>query len=105
MSEQTEKTKEEGRDVTVKDTELENDQATEEHTNNLDDDDSLKEKAPDFDMEKMYEQSLRQIHEGELITGEIIKLEEDYVLVDIGYKSEGAIPIAEFKNSEGTISA
>jgi len=53
----------------------------------------------------MYEQSLRQIQEGELINGEIIKIDEEYVLVDIGYKSEGIIPIREFKDTDGNVTA
>ncbi|MBW2333114.1 MAG: 30S ribosomal protein S1 [Deltaproteobacteria bacterium] len=53
----------------------------------------------------MYEQSLMQIQEGELITGEIIKIDEEYVLVDIGYKSEGIIPIREFMDTDGKVTA
>jgi len=46
-----------------------------------------------------------QIQEGELITGEIIKIDEEYVLVDIGYKSEGIIPIREFMDTDGKVTA
>lgn len=66
---------------------------------------SDEEKPEEFDMEEMYEQSMKQIQEGELISGEIIKIEDDFVLVDIGYKSEGVIRINEFRDPNGNISA
>ncbi len=58
-----------------------------------------------LDMEEMYENSLKQIQEGELVKGRIIKLMEDHALVDIGYKSEGVISLDEFRDSEGKINA
>ena len=41
----------------------------------------------------------------ELVTGRIIAIDKDYVLVDIGYKSEGRIRIQEFKDDNGNINA
>jgi len=38
------------------------------------------------------------IIEGNIVKAEILKISKDYVLVDIGYKSEGLIPINEFLN-------
>jgi len=37
--------------------------------------------------------------EGEIVTGTVIAISGDYVTVDIGYKSEGQIPIEEFASS------
>jgi len=54
---------------------------------------------------KLYEESLKSIQEGEVVKGEIIQVEKEYVLVDIGYKSEGQIPIREFIDPEGTLTA
>ncbi len=48
-------------------------------------------------MEELYEKTLSHIQEGEIIRGHIIQIDRDYVLVDVGYKSEGAIPLHEFK--------
>ena len=53
----------------------------------------------------LYEESLRSIQEGELVKGEIVQVDKEFVLVDIGYKSEGQIPISEFIDSEGNITA
>ena len=55
--------------------------------------------------EDMYAESFKRFEEGELVTGRIIALDKDYVLVDIGYKSEGQIRIQEFKDDHGNINA
>ncbi len=47
----------------------------------------------------------KNIHEGELVTGEIVMIGKEYVLVDIGYKSEGQIRINEFIDAEGNMTA
>ena len=52
---------------------------------------------------ELYEESLKSIKEGEVVKGEIVQIDNEYVLVDIGYKSEGEIHISEFINSEGQL--
>jgi len=54
---------------------------------------------------ELYEKSLKSIQEGELVSGEIVMIGKEYVLVDIGYKSEGQIRIDEFIDSEGHLTA
>lgn len=54
---------------------------------------------------ELYEESLRSIQEGEVVQGEIVQIDKEYVLVDIGYKSEGQIRIEEFIDPEGNITA
>jgi 4-hydroxy-3-methylbut-2-enyl diphosphate reductase len=44
----------------------------------------------------MVEESLRSIKSGEIVTGKIIKYNESEVFIDLGYKSDGIIPIEEF---------
>jgi small subunit ribosomal protein S1 len=53
----------------------------------------------------LYEESFKQFAEGEVVTGRIISVDKDYVLVDIGYKSEGQISIHEFRDENGEIAA
>lgn len=53
----------------------------------------------------LYEESFKRFEEGEVVTGSIISVDKDYVLVDIGYKSEGQIRINEFKDEDGIIKA
>jgi len=105
MGEQQGETIEENKDGNEKETNLETETSTEESLPNLDNDSEQEVDSAEFNMEEMYEQSLRQIQEGELITGEIIKIDEEYVLVDVGYKSEGIIPIREFKDADGNLTA
>jgi small subunit ribosomal protein S1 len=44
----------------------------------------------------LYRQSLQDLEEGEVVRGHIVAVKETEVLVDVGYKSEGTIPIDEF---------
>ena len=54
---------------------------------------------------EMYEESIRRVQEGEVVQGKIIQIDKEFVLVDIGYKSEGQVPIEEFRGPDGTIDA
>jgi len=77
----------------------------EEHSDPRGAESNIKDDSAEINVAEMYEQSLRQIQEGELVKGEIIRIDEDYVLVDIGYKSEGLIPVREFKDADGKVAA
>jgi len=46
---------------------------------------------------------LDSLREGDIVAGSVIKVGKDSVVVDIGYKSEGVIPIDEFVDASGTI--
>jgi small subunit ribosomal protein S1 len=50
----------------------------------------------------LYEESFRDIEENEIITGTVVAVTDDEVLVDIGYKSEGTISLGEFAE-EGSV--
>lgn len=54
---------------------------------------------------ELYEESMMSPQEGDLVTGEIVQIDKDFVLVDIGYKSEGQIQINEFLDAEGNLDA
>src|SRR5436190_13634306 len=41
------------------------------------------------------EESLKDFKDGDLVEGEVVKVDRDEVLLDIGYKSEGVIPAKE----------
>jgi small subunit ribosomal protein S1 len=53
----------------------------------------------------MYEESFKRFAEGEVVTGRIISIDKDHVLVDIGYKSEGQVRIQEFTDQSGNVRA
>ncbi len=46
-----------------------------------------------------------KLNEGDIVPGTIIKVGRDAVVVDIGYKSEGVIPLDEFIDAEGQVAA
>ena len=49
-------------------------------------------------MAEMYESTLKSIDEGELVKGKVLSVTDTEVVVDIGFKSEGRIPIEEFQD-------
>ena len=44
----------------------------------------------------LYEESLKDIDEGEIVRGTVLRVDDKEVLVDVGFKSEGVISIDEF---------
>jgi small subunit ribosomal protein S1 len=51
--------------------------------------------GPDGELVPDYEATFPEITEGEVVHGTVVRVDKDEVLVDIGYKSEGVIPVAE----------
>lgn len=60
-----------------------------------------KDKAGEF--EKLFQASTKEqdFKVGDVVTGTVVEVQSDYVLVDINYKSEGLIPINEFRMVDG----
>lgn len=54
---------------------------------------------------ELYEESFKRFAEGEVVTGRIISIDKDLVLIDIGYKSEGQVRIQEFMDEKGNVKA
>ena len=42
-----------------------------------------------------YDATISEFSEGDVVTGKVVRIDKDEVLIDIGYKSEGVIPVAE----------
>ena len=51
--------------------------------------------GPDGELIPDYDATFPTINEGEVVHGQVVRVDKDEVLVDIGYKSEGVIPVAE----------
>ncbi len=47
-------------------------------------------------LNEQYLKSLAGIEDGQIVTGTVVQLNNEYVFVDVGYKSEGKIPVDEF---------
>ena len=55
-------------------------------------------------MDQLYGNTLKDIQEGEVVEGTVVRIGAEYVLIDVGYKSEGQIPIREFQDETGGVS-
>src|SRR5262247_479135 len=53
----------------------------------------------------LFAESLKkeEVKEGEILRGTVIAVGKDYAIVDVGYKSEGQVPLEEFRNADGSI--
>jgi small subunit ribosomal protein S1 len=54
---------------------------------------------------EMYDTSFRNIAEGEVVKGKVVKVTQTHVIVDVGFKSEGLIAIEEFIDESGQVTA
>ena len=57
---------------------------------------SVEDSTPREDFQTLYEESLKTLEEGQILRGTVIDITPDHVTVDVGYKSEGQIPMQEF---------
>ncbi|HUT83416.1 MAG TPA: S1 RNA-binding domain-containing protein, partial [Thermodesulfobacteriota bacterium] len=55
------------------------------------------------DFSKAFTESMNALQEGEIVKGQVIKITPEFVIVDVGYKSEGQIHIQEFLDYQGNI--
>ena len=55
----------------------------------------------ELSFEQMLEESLKTIRTGEIVTGKVIDVKEDEIVLNIGYKSDGIIPRNEYTNESG----
>jgi small subunit ribosomal protein S1 len=52
------------------------------------------------ELELLYNQSIKIIHDGEVVTGKVVNIGQKDVLVDVGFKSEGLVPLSEFSQGD-----
>jgi small subunit ribosomal protein S1 len=53
--------------------------------------------------ESMFEESMQAVKPGGVVTGTVVDVNPTHVVVDVGYKTEGRIPVQEFQNGDGTL--
>ena len=56
--------------------------------------------AANSELSALIDEHFREFKEGSIVNGTILDIRPQVVVVDIGYKSEGAIPVAEFEDEE-----
>ncbi len=54
-------------------------------------------------MVTLYDESMRNLKEGDIVLGSVIDINANSVVVDVGYKSEGLVPLEEFSNYDGEL--
>ncbi|MHB8769639.1 MAG: 30S ribosomal protein S1 [Syntrophales bacterium] len=52
---------------------------------------------------ELYEQSLQSVQMGGVLTGRIVQINADTIMVDVGWKTEGYIPARELRDEQGNI--
>ncbi len=60
-------------------------------------------KEDDVGFRELYEQSLQSVQLGQIVTGKVVQINSDVLMVDVGWKTEGYIPARELKDEEGNI--
>lgn len=76
----------------------------EKSTNVLEDFEKAKNKFNTYDytqeefeqLANLYTESFRDVKQGELVKGKLVRIQGDNVIIDVGFKSEGTIPRSEF---------
>ena len=63
----------------------------------VEDEKSLLSKSDQEKMEKAYEDTLSSISEKEVLMGTVVGMNKKEVVINIGYKSEGVVPLSEFR--------
>ncbi|MBW7956565.1 MAG: S1 RNA-binding domain-containing protein [Deltaproteobacteria bacterium] len=53
------------------------------------------------DFEELFESRLKELQEGDITKGRVVQITQDSVMIDIGYKSEGQVPLREFLDKDG----
>lgn len=65
--------------------------------------DSSQGQEEDFAFKELYEQSLQSVQMGGVLTGKVVQINADTVMVDVGWKTEGYIPARELRDDQGNI--
>ncbi len=67
----------------------------------LDSSDKDEKVMEESEFERMFDADIREFKEGDVVTGTVVDISGDAVVVDIGYKSEGVVSIKEFPLVDG----
>jgi len=73
--------------------------AEEKQLNNKEQDEEERKK----DLSEIYEESFRELPEGEIVKGSVVEVGKEFVTIDVGYKSEGQVPVSQFCTHDDTV--
>lgn len=75
----------------------------ETQTNNLASEEAEQQVGKDEDFAELVESSFHKVQEGEIVTGKVVQVTAEHVMVDVGSKTEGQIPVEQFQNERGEL--
>jgi len=61
------------------------------------------EQAGSGEFEELFQDSLKQPKAGDVVQGTVVQITQDFVMVDVGYKSEGCVRVEEFMDEDGVV--
>jgi small subunit ribosomal protein S1 len=61
------------------------------------------EKSGEISFAELFEESVQQVKEGEVVHGTVLSVDSEYIQVDVGFKSEGLVPAWEFMDEGGNV--
>ncbi|MFH1115909.1 MAG: 30S ribosomal protein S1 [Pseudomonadota bacterium] len=71
--------------------------------NDLSVDDDGQDISREEDFAELVESSFHKVQEGEVVTGMVVQITPEFVMIDVGSKSEGQIPVDQFRDEEGNL--
>ena len=71
--------------------------------NNLLSDDEGQEISKEENFAELVESSFHKAQEGEIVSGVVVQITPEYVMIDVGSKSEGQIPLEQFQDEQGAL--
>ena len=82
---------------------MENTETETKTNNNVPAEGNQQESAREEDFAELVESSFHRVQEGEVVTGKVVQLTPEFVMIDVGSKSEGQIPIEQFMDETGEL--
>jgi small subunit ribosomal protein S1 len=70
---------------------------------NLPVEENEQEMTKEEDFAELVESSFHKVQEGEVVTGMVVQVTAEHVMIDVGSKSEGQIPIEQFLDENGSL--
>ncbi len=73
-----------------------------DHREDIEHEDTERQAAgePQTEFEKLYDQSLKSFKSGTVVRGRVLQVRSGFVMLDLGYKSDGIIPVEQFTEEE-----
>lgn len=82
---------------------MENLETQSDHNNPAAEEEEGQELAREEDFAELVESSFHKVQEGEIVSGTVVQMTPEFVMIDVGSKSEGQIPVEQFMDEKGKL--